>query len=256
MPMKAWGSMKITLTPPPMNGLMMVTVGPMIWAPITMGQIMMALITTDQATMTVTGMMARIMMAQAAVTDRRKHGADAYKMRGATKIAGTMRDRFSIFLLLGVQLICAGFFLFNIITSLIGVSFTPISWALFELIEIGAAVGLVLGVFVSFSLLRKSAKAQAKAEDSLRLASGAFAELIDERFAEWKLTPAERDVALMCIKGLTIAEITQIRSTSDGTVKAQTNAIYRKAQVNGRAQLMSLFIDDLMGEPLTTVADK
>lgn len=162
-----------------------------------------------------------------------------------------MKDRLAIFVLLGVQLICASFFLFNIITSILGLSFTPISWALFELIEIGAAIGLVLGVFVSFSLLRKSAKAQAKAEDSLRLASGAFAELIEDRFAEWGLTPAERDVALMCIKGLSTAEISQFRSTSEGTVKAQTNAIYRKAKVSGRSQLLSLFIDDLMGEALT-----
>ena len=34
------------------------------------------------------------------------------------------------------------------------------------------------------------------------------------------------------------------------SVKAQTNAIYRKADVTGRPQLLSLFIDDLMGEAL------
>jgi DNA-binding NarL/FixJ family response regulator len=37
-----------------------------------------------------------------------------------------------------------------------------------------------------------------------------------------------------------------LRQTSEGTVKAQTNAIYRKAEVSGRSQLLSLFIDDLM----------
>jgi hypothetical protein len=31
-------------------------------------------------------------------------------------------------------------------------------------------------------------------------------------------------------------------------VKAQTNAIYRKAGVTGRSQLLSLFIDDLMSD--------
>ena len=36
----------------------------------------------------------------------------------------------------------------------------------------------------------------------------------------------------------------------EGTVKAQTNAIYRKAGVSGRSQLLSLFIEDLM-EPDT-----
>jgi DNA-binding CsgD family transcriptional regulator len=78
-------------------------------------------------------------------------------------------------------------------------------------------------------------------------------EVLEERFAEWQLTPAERDVALFSIKGLSTAEIAQIRTTSEGTVKAQTNAIYRKAGVSGRPQLLSLFIDELMtGERLSS----
>ncbi|MEO6300766.1 MAG: helix-turn-helix transcriptional regulator, partial [Paracoccaceae bacterium] len=75
---------------------------------------------------------------------------------------------------------------------------------------------------------------------------GAFLDLLEERFSEWGLTPAERDVALFAIKGMSTAEISVLRSTSEGTVKAQTNAIYRKASVSGRSQLLSLFIDDLM----------
>jgi hypothetical protein len=55
-------------------------------------------------------------------------------------------------------------------------------------------------------------------------------------------------VALFAIKGLTTAEIAALRGTSEGTVKAQTNAIYRKAGVTGRPQLLSLFIDELIGE--------
>ena len=54
------------------------------------------------------------------------------------------------------------------------------------------------------------------------------------------------DVALFAIKGMSTAEIAALRSTSEGTVKAQTNAIYRKAGVSGRPQLLSLFIEDLM----------
>ena len=46
--------------------------------------------------------------------------------------------------------------------------------------------------------------------------------------------------------GLTTQEIASLRNTSEGTVKAQTNAIYRKADVGGRPQLLSIFIDELM----------
>ncbi|SIO31812.1 regulatory protein, luxR family [Vannielia litorea] len=65
-----------------------------------------------------------------------------------------------------------------------------------------------------------------------------------------RLTPAERDVALFAMKGVSTAEIAVLRNTSEGTVKARTAAIYRKAGVTGRPQLMSHFIEDLMGGPL------
>ncbi len=70
------------------------------------------------------------------------------------------------------------------------------------------------------------------------------------RFADWGLTSAERDVALFAIKGMSTQEIASLRGTAGGTVKAQTNAIYRKAGVNGRSQLLSLFIEDLMDEEM------
>ena len=85
-------------------------------------------------------------------------------------------------------------------------------------------------------------------EGRLRQLSGAFAALLEERFRQWGLTPSERDVAWFTIKGLSIAEIARLRGTSEGTVKAHSNAIYRKAGVSGRTQLLSLFIEDLMEE--------
>ena len=37
-----------------------------------------------------------------------------------------------------------------------------------------------------------------------------------------------------------------MRGTKDGTIKAQLNAIYRKAGVTGRPQLISFFIDEMV----------
>ncbi|SNR62528.1 helix-turn-helix transcriptional regulator [Puniceibacterium sediminis] len=164
-----------------------------------------------------------------------------------------MRDQVFFLLLLLFQLICALFFLWDILSSTLGLRSTPIAWALYEMIQVGAALGLVLGVAATAILLARSLRAQAQAEQSLRLASGAFSEVLEERFADWGLTPAERDVALFSIKGLSTAEIAALRNTSEGTVKAQTNAIYRKAGVSGRPQLLSLFIDALMEDALPGV---
>lgn len=156
-----------------------------------------------------------------------------------------------LYLVFGVQIVCAVFFIFDIALTVLPLPYAPINWQVHELIEIGAALGLVLGVIVGGSLLRASFRRSAYVESQLRAASGAFAELMEERFSDWGLTPAEREVALFSIKGMSTPEIAKLRATSEGTVKAQTNAIYRKAGVTGRPQLLSLFIEDLLDGPLS-----
>jgi len=145
-----------------------------------------------------------------------------------------------------IQAVCAYFFVADILASVLGIKTTPISWEVRELMEIGASVGLVLGVVLGGIMLRRALRERNAAEERLRRASGAFMVLLEERFSEWGLTTAERDVALFAIKGMSTAEIATLRGTSEGTVKAQTNSIYRKAGVTGRPQLLSIFIDDLM----------
>lgn len=161
-----------------------------------------------------------------------------------------MRERTIIAGALGVLAICAGFFIFDILSSMTGWRSKPISWQAREVIEIGAVVGLVLGLVLGGLALRRSRVRHLEAEAKLRLVSIAFMEVVEEYFADWALTPAERDVALFVIKGLSTAEIATLRGTSEGTIKAQTNAIYRKAEVSGRAQLLSQFIDGLMDDRL------
>ena len=156
-----------------------------------------------------------------------------------------MTSRWYIPAIVVVQVICAVFFVSQILASIFG--FAPFSWQVHELIEVGAALGLTLGVILGLVVLRRTMARNVVVEDQLRLASGAFMEVLEERFTTWALTPAERDVALFAIKGMSTQEIAALREVSEGTVKAQTNAIYRKAGVSGRTQLLSLFIDDLMG---------
>jgi DNA-binding CsgD family transcriptional regulator len=148
--------------------------------------------------------------------------------------------------ILVVQFFCAFFFILEILASVLSLPFAPLNWQFVELIEIGAALGLLLGVIMGAVAFRQSMRRTAKAEEALRLASAAFMDVLEEHFTEWRLTPAERDVALFAIKGMSTGEIAALRNTSEGTVKAQTNAIYRKAGVTGRPQLLSLFIDDLL----------
>ena len=157
-----------------------------------------------------------------------------------------MTPRRLIAIALFAQTLSAMFFFGNIVSSVFG--FAPINWQISEYIEMGAAGGLILGVVLGAVMLRRTTRENARMTQQLRAASTAFRELLDERFDEWGLTAAERDVARFAIKGLSTQEIASLMSTSEGTVKAQTNAIYRKAGVSGRPQLLSVFIDDLMDE--------
>lgn len=88
-----------------------------------------------------------------------------------------------------------------------------------------------------------------KGEEKARLLAclrGHFDEIIDERFRAWGLSAAERDIALLSLRGFGIGEIARMRDTRDGTVKAQLSAVYRKSGVAGRPELLALFMDEFL----------
>ncbi len=161
-----------------------------------------------------------------------------------------MKFKVLILLMVMVQAIGALFFISDIGMSILGIERQPIDWQTREMMEIGAAVALLIGLVMSGVLLAQSQLRLGRAEAQLQRASSAFMEVLEQHFAQWALTPAERDVAFFVLKGFSTAEIAAFRNTSEGTVKAQSNAIYRKAGVSGRGQLMSIFIDDLLADDL------
>ena len=118
-----------------------------------------------------------------------------------------MTRLWSMLAILVVQVVSAFFFVSDILSSYLPIWQRPIAWEYRELMEVGAALGLVLGVGLGAWALWRSHKERHQAEERLRRASGAFMDLLDERFREWSLTPAEADVALFAIKGLSTAEI-------------------------------------------------
>jgi DNA-binding CsgD family transcriptional regulator len=71
-------------------------------------------------------------------------------------------------------------------------------------------------------------------------------EAIDAQFTRWNLTAAEREVALLLLKGLSSKDIAAVRATSERTIRAQAQALYGKAGVTGRAALSAFFLEDLL----------
>ncbi|HET9597460.1 MAG TPA: helix-turn-helix transcriptional regulator [Anaeromyxobacteraceae bacterium] len=86
------------------------------------------------------------------------------------------------------------------------------------------------------------ARWRSEAQDALRGLGAA----IDAQFGRWGLTPAERDVALLLLKGFSLKEIAELRATGERTARQQSLAVYRKAGLAGRAELAAFFLEDLL----------
>jgi DNA-binding NarL/FixJ family response regulator len=98
-------------------------------------------------------------------------------------------------------------------------------------------------------LIRDLDQARADGERWRREAHGYIAGLgaaIDSQFASWGLSPAEREIGLLMLKGFSHKEIAALRGTSDATVRHQAKTVYQKANVPGRTAFCSFFLEDLL----------
>lgn len=162
-----------------------------------------------------------------------------------------MSDKRYVFLwgLFLLQALCTVFFVGDAIIDIGRADQTP-DTDIGDGLEYAVAFALLIGTVFTGLELRKLMQRDRRITRQLGIASGAFEDILEAYFQSWALTGAERDVALLAIKGYSVAEIAALRNTREGTIKAQNAAIYRKAGVSGRLQLLSLFIDDLMSETL------
>ncbi|WP_375285381.1 helix-turn-helix transcriptional regulator [Marinicauda pacifica] len=69
---------------------------------------------------------------------------------------------------------------------------------------------------------------------------------IRTQFDAWYLTGAEAEIGLLLLKGLSHQEISQVRETSERTVREQARALYRKSGLSGRNELSAFFLEDLL----------
>jgi DNA-binding CsgD family transcriptional regulator len=131
---------------------------------------------------------------------------------------------------------------------------------LLELLEIVPIVLTSVGVVLLFRATRHQRDDQARLIRELQAArtqgqrwrADARAHItglghaIDAQFARWNLTEAEREVALLLLKGLSHKEIAAVRTSSERTVREQARSLYAKAGLTGRAALSAFFLEDLI----------
>lgn len=69
---------------------------------------------------------------------------------------------------------------------------------------------------------------------------------IDRQFEAWKLTPTEREVALLLLKGYGHKQIAGATNRGERTVRQHAVAVYQKSGLAGRAELAAFFLEDLL----------
>lgn len=98
--------------------------------------------------------------------------------------------------------------------------------------------------------LRRSLEERREERDAWRSSAESALEgmsrAIDQQFGAWGLTAAEREVALLLMKGHSHKAIAKQTGRSPQTVRQHAAVVYRKANLTGRAELSAFFLEDLM----------
>ena len=127
-------------------------------------------------------------------------------------------------------------------------------------------VGLLGSIFMARRLVLTLRRARAAQNEALELAEqlaatreeasrwrGETRDLLkglsaalDQQFDRWNLSPAEKEVALLLLKGLSHRDIAEVRSVTEATARQQARALYKKGGLSGRHDLAAFFLEDLM----------
>jgi DNA-binding CsgD family transcriptional regulator len=98
--------------------------------------------------------------------------------------------------------------------------------------------------------LRRSLEARQAERDAWRSSAEQaledLSQAIRRQFDSWGLTDAEREVALLLLKGHSHKAIARHTKRSPQTVRQHAAAVYHKGRLSGRAELSAFFLEDLM----------
>jgi len=91
---------------------------------------------------------------------------------------------------------------------------------------------------------------------SAESALAGFSGAVEQQFVKWDLTPTEREVALLLLKGYGHKQVAAKTGRSERTVRQHAVSVYEKSGLGGRAELAAFFLEGVMlsgdGTPSTT----
>lgn len=85
---------------------------------------------------------------------------------------------------------------------------------------------------------------------SAESALAGFSTAVERQFQAWNLTPTEREVALLLLKGYGHKQVAARTGRSERTVRQHAVSVYEKSGLGGRAELAAFFLEgvSLSGE--------
>ena len=121
------------------------------------------------------------------------------------------------------------------------------------LVSIGAASYLAWGWYGTLRDVRtlEAEVEQRRAErdawkERASLALEGLSVAMDAQFDSWELTAAERETALMLLKGFSHKRIGKLTDRSERTVRQHSVAVYRKSGLAGRSELAGFFLEGVL----------
>jgi DNA-binding CsgD family transcriptional regulator len=125
-------------------------------------------------------------------------------------------------------------------------------------LEIAAGIAAVAGAAYLLRdtlRLRRRLATQARDLSAYRQQAAAWQAQARLQLDQWQLSVAEKEVAFLLLKGLSLKDIAALRGTAEKTVRAQSAAVYAKSGLAGRTELSAFFLEDLLLPPADTLAD-
>lgn len=113
-------------------------------------------------------------------------------------------------------------------------------------IEAAVFAAVSWALLVSARELRDLHGRLAREKERNDLLSAALIERIETQMDRWGLTPSEKHVAWLIIKGFRFSEIARLRGVKESTTRLQAVSLYAKAEVSGRAEFVGEIIQPFL----------
>ena len=80
----------------------------------------------------------------------------------------------------------------------------------------------------------------------LEVLKGGLTREIEKQFNSWQLTPSEKEVAWLILKGISYSDIAKVKDISKRTVDQHSGSIFKKSNSSNRHEFVSGFIEEIL----------